>query len=244
VSEELYRPGRPADAETDTEDALYESGAHTVVGAAADDDGVEGSKPAGNGADPDGPAGEDDDEEAFAERVNDAIGGEAGDPTANLAVAELLAKLAERTNELQGAQAELGERTADLQRLQAEYVNYRRRVERDRAAQAEQSLGKVLAELLPVLDDIGRARDHGELEGGFRRVGESLESIVSKLGLEQFGTTGEAFDPNVHEALMHRVSPDVEEDTCVEILQPGYRLGDRVLRPARVTVAQHGDPEE
>ena len=243
MSEELYRPGRPAEgAETDTEDALFESGAHTVVGAAAGADGADGSEPAaGNGK---SPAGDGDDEEAFAERVNDAIGGEAGDPTANLAVAELLAKLAERTNELQGAQAELGERTADLQRLQAEYVNYRRRVERDRTAQAEQSLGKVLAELLPVLDDIGRARDHGELEGGFRRVAESLESTVSKLGLEQFGTAGEAFDPNVHEALMHRVSPDVEEDTCVEILQPGYRLGDRVLRPARVTVAQHGDPEE
>jgi len=121
-------------------------------------------------------------------------------------------------------------------------VNYRRRVERDRTAVAELALGKVLVELLPVLDDIGRARDHGELEGGFRRVAESLENSLAKLGLEQFGTAGELFDPNVHEALMHTVSPDVEEDTCVEILQPGYRLGDRILRVARVTVAQPGDP--
>lgn len=184
------------------------------------------------------------DGEDFADRVNEAIGGDPGDPAANLAVAELLAKLAERTNELQGAQAELNERTADLQRLQAEYVNYRRRVERDRVAMAELSLGKVLGELLPVLDDIGRARDHGELEGGFRRVAESLESTVAKLGLEQFGTVGELFDPNVHEALMHRAAPDVEEDTVVEILQPGYRLGDRILRVARVTVAQPGDGVE
>jgi molecular chaperone GrpE len=178
---------------------------------------------------------ETDGEEGFAEH---------GDPVANLAVAELLAKLAERTNELQSAQAELGERTADLQRLQAEYVNYRRRVERDRTAVAEAALGKVLVELLPVLDDIGRARDHGELEGGFRRVAESLENSLAKLGLEQFGTAGELFDPNVHEALMHVISPEVEEDTCVEILQPGYRLGDRILRVARVTVAQPGDPDE
>jgi molecular chaperone GrpE len=178
---------------------------------------------------------ETDGEEGFAEH---------GDPVANLAVAELLAKLAERTNELQSAQAELGERTADLQRLQAEYVNYRRRVERDRTAVAEAALGKVLVELIPVLDDIGRARDHGELEGGFRRVAESLENSLAKLGLEQFGTAGELFDPNVHEALMHVISPEVEEDTCVEILQPGYRLGERILRVARVTVAQHGAPDE
>ena len=171
-------------------------------------------------------------------------GCEHGDPAANLAVAELIAKLAERTNELQSAQAELGERTADLQRLQAEYVNYRRRVERDRIAMAEMALGKVLTGLLPVLDDIGRARDHGELEGGFRQVAESLENSLAKLGLEQFGTAGELFDPNVHEALMHTVSPDVEEDTCVEILQPGYRLGDRILRVARVTVAQPGEPDK
>jgi molecular chaperone GrpE len=185
------------------------------------------------------------DDEAFAERVNEAISGEPGEPIANLAVAELLAKLAERTNDLQGVQAELGERTADLQRLQAEYANYRRRVERDKVANAEQSLGKVLSELLPVVDDIGRAREHGELEGGFRRVAESFEAVLSKLGLEQFGAAGDLFDPNIHEALMHTTSPDVEDDTCAQILQPGYQLGERVLRPARVMVAQPGPgPDE
>jgi molecular chaperone GrpE len=136
---------------------------------------------------------------------------------------------------------QIQERTADLQRLQAEYVNYRRRVERDREAVRDTALANVLTNLLPVLDDIGRARDHGELEGGFKSVGEALEAIVEKLGLERFGEPGEPFDPNVHEALMHQHSPDVTEPTAVQILQPGYRIGERVVRPARVAVA---DPED
>lgn len=136
---------------------------------------------------------------------------------------------------------QLAERTADLQRLQAEYSNYRKRVERDRVAVREQAVAGVLAELLPVLDDIGRARDHGELTGGFAKVSESLEAATGKLGLSTFGAKGEPFDPTVHEALMHSYSPDVTEPTCVEILQPGYRIGERVLRPARVAVAE---PEE
>ena len=184
---------------------------------------------------PGGPYAEDD----FAERVNEAI----GEGVADLAVADLIQKVAERTNELQTAQHELSERTGDLQRLQAEFVNYKRRVERDRQAVVELAQGKVIGELLGVLDDIGRARDHGELEGGFRRVAESLEASLSKMGLEQFGAEGEPFDPNLHEALMHQISSDVEEDTVAAILQPGYRFGERILRVARVTVAQPGDAE-
>jgi molecular chaperone GrpE len=140
---------------------------------------------------------------------------------------------------------QLAERTADLQRLQAEYANYRKRVDRDRALVAENAVASVLTGLLPVLDDIGRARQHGELERGFKAVGEALESTVEALGLVTFGQVGDPFDPNHHEALMHQgSSPDVTEPTCVQILQPGYRLvsatGERVLRPARVAVA---DPE-
>ncbi|WP_433891308.1 nucleotide exchange factor GrpE [Streptomyces sp. CA-111067] len=130
------------------------------------------------------------------------------------------------------------ERTADLQRLQAEYQNYRRRVERDRVAVKEIAVAGLLTELLPVLDDIGRAREHGELVGGFKSVAESLETVAAKLGLQQFGKEGEPFDPLVHEALMHSYSPDVTQTTCVQILQPGYRLGERNLRPARVAVAE------
>jgi len=135
---------------------------------------------------------------------------------------------------------QIAERTADLQRLQAEYVNYRRRVERDREAVREQALANVLTNLLPVLDDIGRAREHDELEGGFKSVGEALEAIVEKLGLQRFGEPGEPFDPNVHEALMHQHSPDVTVPTAAQILQPGYRIGERIVRPARVAVV---DPD-
>jgi molecular chaperone GrpE len=138
--------------------------------------------------------------------------------------------------------ARLAERTADLQRLQAEYANYRKRVERDRMAVREQALANVLTELLPVLDDIGRAREHGELAGGFKSVAESLESAAVKLGLASYGEDGDPFDPKLHEALMHSYSPDVTEPTAVRILQPGYKVGDRILRPARVAVAEPGEP--
>lgn len=137
--------------------------------------------------------------------------------------------------------AQLAERTADLQRIQAEYANYRKRVERDRMAVREQALANVLSSLLPVLDDIGRAREHGELTGGFKSVGESLETTAAKLGLESFGDAGEPFDPRIHEALTHTYSPDVTEPTAVHILQPGYRVGDRIVRPARVAVAEPSD---
>jgi molecular chaperone GrpE len=135
----------------------------------------------------------------------------------------------------------LAERTADLQRLQAEYANYRKRVERDRMAVREQALANVLSELLPVLDDIGRAREHGELTGGFKSVAESLESAAAKLGLTAYGENGDPFDPTLHDALMHSYSAEVTEPTCVQILQPGYKVGDRIVRPARVAVAEPAD---
>jgi molecular chaperone GrpE len=159
----------------------------------------------------------------------DTAGRDAGAATAtDSAVGDLAVKLAERT--------------ADLQRVQAEYANYRKRVDRDRTAVRELALASVLVELLPVLDDIGRARDHDELTGGFKAVAESLESAVGKLGLTTFGKAGEVFDPNVHEALMHAYSADVTEPTCVQVLQPGYKVGERILRPARVAVAEPTDP--
>ena len=140
--------------------------------------------------------------------------------------------------------AKLAERTADLQRVSAEYANYRKRVDRDRLVIREQALANVLVALLPVLDDIGRAREHGELSGGFKSVAESLESTVTKLGLVSFGTEGEPFDPNVHEALTHSYSTTVTEPTCVQILQPGYKVGERIVRPARVAVAEPGGPAD
>jgi molecular chaperone GrpE len=134
-------------------------------------------------------------------------------------------------------QSQLAERTADLQRLQAEYANYRKRVDRDRVTVREQAVAGTLIELLPVLDAIGQARDHGELSGGFKSVADSLQAVTGKLGLVSYGQRGDAFDPKIHEALTHTYSADVTEDTCVEIFQPGYKVGERILRPARVAVA-------
>jgi molecular chaperone GrpE len=141
------------------------------------------------------------------------------------------------------AEAALAERTADLQRLQAEYVNYKRRVDRDRETARHNAISSVLSALLPVLDDVGRAREHGELSGGFKAVADSLERTVSSLGLQSFGEPGEPFDPRVHEALMHSYSDDVTEPVAAMVLQVGYRHGDRVLRPARVAVAEPPAPD-
>jgi molecular chaperone GrpE len=126
--------------------------------------------------------------------------------------------------------------TSDLQRLQAEYANYRKRVERDRAVAHESAIGAVLTELLALLDDVDRAEQHGELSGGFKAVADQLNSITSRIGLEKYGTEGEVFDPQIHEALMHDESADVAVATASKILQPGYKYKERILRPARVAV--------
>ncbi|MBW6438141.1 nucleotide exchange factor GrpE [Actinoplanes hulinensis] len=142
--------------------------------------------------------------------------------------------------ELEALRGELDERTHDLQRVTAEYANYRKRVDRDRGAAAEQTTGKVLTDLLPVLDDIDRAREHGDLVGPFASVAEQLTAVTGKLGLVAFGEKGDPFDPNRHEAVAHQTSADVSEPTCVEVMRRGYSLGERLLRPAMVAVA---DPE-
>ena len=131
--------------------------------------------------------------------------------------------------------------TADLQRLQAEYANYKKRVERDRSLAHELAVSSVLIELLPVLDDIERAESHGELTGGFKAVADHIASATERIGLSKYGTAGDAFDPQIHEALLHETSTDVTTSTATKILQPGYKFKDRILRPARVGVT---DPEE
>ena len=138
------------------------------------------------------------------------------------------------------AQTALAERTLDLQRLQAEFLNYKRRVERDRELVQQNAVYSVLSGMLPVLDDIDRAREHGELEGGFKAVADSLERTVTTLGLTKFGAKGDEFDPRLHEALMHGHSADVTTTTVDVVAHAGYRIGERVLRAAKVTVL---DPE-
>jgi molecular chaperone GrpE len=142
--------------------------------------------------------------------------------------------------ELEALRGELDERTRDLQRVTAEYANYRKRVDRDRGAAAEQTTGAVLSALLPVLDDIDRAREHDDLVGPFATVAEALTAATGKFGLVGFGEKGDPFDPTRHEAVAHQTSPDVTEPTCVEVMRRGYTLGERLLRPALVAVA---DPE-
>lgn len=140
------------------------------------------------------------------------------------------------------------ERLADLQRLQAEYVNYKRRVDRDRAVVQERAVRDVLESLLGTLDDIHMAREHGDLTGPFAAIADKLEGALGRYGLTRFGDKGEVFDPQRHEALMHAPWPtgdgdlpvDAHATTVVTVLQPGYRAGEQVLRPARVAVA---DPE-
>ena len=130
--------------------------------------------------------------------------------------------------------------TADLQRLQAEYANYRKRVDRDRVATTEFAFAAVLMEFLPVLDDLDRAAEHGELTGGFKAVADRINGVVEKLGLTKFSEAPVPFNPEIHEALTHESSKEVTEPTASKILQPGYKFKDRVIRPARVAVS---DPE-
>ncbi|MFF5172482.1 nucleotide exchange factor GrpE [Micromonospora sp. NPDC000089] len=142
--------------------------------------------------------------------------------------------------ELEALRAELDERTRDVQRVSAEYANYRKRVDRDRGVVQEQATGSVLAALLPILDDLDRAREHGDLVGPFGTVAEQLTTALGKFGLTPFGEQGDPFDPTRHEAVAHQTSPDVDEPTCVQVMRRGYQLGERLLRPALVAVA---DPE-
>jgi molecular chaperone GrpE len=145
--------------------------------------------------------------------------------------------------EVAEAQAALAERTGDLQRLQAEYVNYKRRVDRDRDVTRKAGIESVLKDILPVLDDLRSAREHEELTGGFKAVADEIERVAGKYGLEAFGQPGDPFDPHIHEALLHAHATGITGPTCVEILQPGYRIGEKVLRPARVAVAEPGPDE-
>lgn len=167
--------------------------------------------------------------------VREAAAAASASSTDALAAEEAAAELVE--GDLTSLEAELTERTADVQRVHAEYANYRKRVDRDRELVRDQASAAVLVELLTVLDDIDRAREHEELAGGFKSVAEALEITVEKLGLEKYGAAGEPFDPTVHEALTHSEDDSVTETTCVAVLQPGYRYAGRVLRPARVAVA-------
>lgn len=132
----------------------------------------------------------------------------------------------------------ISERTADLQRLQAEYINYKKRVDRDRDLARQGGVESVLTDFIPVLDAISLAKQHGDIDGGFGLVAEELDKVTGKHGLVAFGEVGDVFDPNLHEALMAvPLEQPVDVVTVSQVMQQGYQLKGRVIRPARVAVA-------
>ena len=195
------------------------------------DDDVAAAAPAGEGVDETSfPVGEAPAEtdvevplEAAAEGSADEVPESPGD---RLGVAERLAE----------------ERLGDLQRLQAEYLNYKRRVERDREKVIQDATYKALAPITEVLDNIDRAKEHGDLDPGFKSVADQLERVVATAGLLKFGTAGDPFDPTIHEALSHLgQDPEVSVTTAKVIAKAGYKIGDRVVRAAQVLVVDPVD---
>nr|WP_081687388.1 nucleotide exchange factor GrpE [Glycomyces tenuis] len=184
------------------------------------------------------------DESGEAEEAAPDSGGgdDAADTDDELTVEDILAEASDDGQAAEDTvavlQATLEERTRDLQRLNAEFQNYRKRVERDKSRAGEQATGAVLSSLLPILDDLDRARDHGDLTGPFGSVAEQLTGALAKQGLTSFGEKGDAFDPTIHEAVAHMQMGDVDGPTCIDVMRRGYRLGDKLLRAALVAVAE------
>ena len=237
-------------AEDDSGAAVRQAGRGKTKGTGAEPEGAR-SGSAGTRPDPEGTRGEpegagaasnEDGEESTEAAVQESAGldeetAEAADTDETVGDAVALGPLGA---ELEALRSELDERVRDLQRITAEYANYRKRVDRDRGLVAEQATGAVLSALLPVLDDLDRAREHGDLVGPFGAVADQLTGALAKFGLSAFGEKGDPFDPMRHEAVAHLTSAEVSEPSCVDVMRRGYLLGDRLLRPALVAVA---DPE-
>jgi len=152
-----------------------------------------------------------------------------------------------QSDDAAGADAAIAEAESqllnDLKRLQAEYANYRRRTEEQREVEKQRAKGEVVKGMLPVLDDLDRAEKHGDLGEGsaFTGIAEKLRALVGRLGVESYGTAGDVFDPQQHEAIFQQPVPGATETTILEVVEVGYRLGDVELRPAKVVVAVPAD---
>jgi molecular chaperone GrpE len=169
--------------------------------------------------------------------------GPAAEATDESAVESEVESEVDRGPETEELRRQLAERTLDLQRVQAEFVNYKRRVDRDRELVKQNATYAALAPITEVMDTVDRAREHGELQGGFKAVAEQLERILASVGLVKFGEVGDPFDPTIHEALSHiGEDPDVTVTTCKVIAKAGYRIGDRVVRAAQVLVVDPASP--
>jgi len=151
--------------------------------------------------------------------------------------ADVLADLEAQLGDLGAVVSKEAELLADLQRLQAEFVNYKARVERDRDVARNNAIAEVLKAFFPALDDLSRAEAHGDLEGSpFAAVANKLRAAGDKFGLKQFGAKGEGFNPELHDALVQLPTPGVTEMIIGDVVEPGYQLGDRVIRAAKVAV--------
>lgn len=183
--------------------------------------------------------GEQDAEEPAAAEPTEAGQPAAGEPEAD--ASDLGVEIPEDASALGDSEAgevsaDAAQHLEDLQRLNAEYAAYRRRSERERERAHENGMVKVTEALMPILDEVRLAREAGDVEGPFAKHVDRLFEALNKLGIEQYGEVGEVFDPNVHEALMQQPSEEVEEPTVFLVMQPGYRMGERVLKAARVGV--------
>ncbi|SDB83805.1 molecular chaperone GrpE [Sanguibacter gelidistatuariae] len=138
--------------------------------------------------------------------------------------------------ELEKAQAASAEHLGDLQRLNAEYANFSKRAKREQELARNRGIEDLLVGLLPVLDDVSRARQAGDLTGPFEAIADKFTATLTRFGVESYGEAGEEFNPAVHEALMHQTSPDATTTTVTAVIETGYRIGDRIVRAARVAV--------
>jgi molecular chaperone GrpE len=136
------------------------------------------------------------------------------------------------------AEARAAELTDDLQRLAAEYKNYRERVQREIADARLRGRADVVSELIASLDDLDRAAEHGDLTGPAKALADNLNAALAKLGVERYGSAGEPFDPIIHEAMTHAAGEGFDGPTVTAVYQPGYRMGDKVIRAARVAVTE------
>ncbi|MER6938861.1 nucleotide exchange factor GrpE [Nocardioides sp. NPDC127514] len=231
---------RPGGAEEAVEETTTEAPPETDPETEAGEESTEDSEvdaPEGDASESDDAAETGSDEDGSAEAAEDKAD-EADDEDDVIVDDSEVDFMGDAADEVDKRVAEL---TTDLQRLQAEYVNYKRRVDRDRELVSQNATYKVLTPIVEVLDTIDRAREHGEVDGGFKAVADQLEKIVTNLGLKKFGEPGDVFDPNRHEALSHMgTDPEVEETSVKLVAKAGYMIGDRVVRAAQVLVV---DPE-
>ena len=142
---------------------------------------------------------------------------------------------------LSKAKKEAADYLEALQRERAEFINYRNRTQKEQERFRQHGIIDVLTALLPALDDIDRIREHSEMDDSFKAVATKIDKAFEKFGVEKFGEKGEDFDPTKHDAILHKPDANADKETVDTVVEAGYRIGDRVIRAARVVVASPQD---